>query len=154
MKNFRLWWYWLLFSSLGVMVFGLIMILLPELTRSFFSLLIYSKEDMIDRFGQQPVAYISLVHGVLGAVMFGWGTTLLLIILGPLKRKSQESWKIILVSLIAWFVPDTVFSIYTGFWQNAVFNSIFLVLFLIPLYFMHSYCKHSNDYSKQIPAIL
>jgi hypothetical protein len=30
-------------------------------------------------------------------------------------------------------VPDTAFSLGTGFWQNAVLNAVFVVLFAVPL---------------------
>ncbi len=37
------------------------------------------------------------------------------------------------VSVAAWIVPDTLFSPWTGFWQNAVLNAAILLLFAIPL---------------------
>ena len=37
------------------------------------------------------------------------------------------------VSLVAWFVPDTTFSLWSGFWQNAVLNLVLGVIFVIPL---------------------
>jgi hypothetical protein len=37
------------------------------------------------------------------------------------------------VSAAAWLVPDTVFSLWTGFWRNAVLNSVIALLFVIPL---------------------
>ncbi len=43
------------------------------------------------------------------------------------------------VSLVAWFIPDTVFSIISGFWENAVQNFVFAVLFAIPLVAL--YCQ-------------
>lgn len=39
----------------------------------------------------------------------------------------------IAASLLAWFLPDTGFSLWSGFWQNALFNLGFAVLFLVPL---------------------
>jgi hypothetical protein len=32
-----------------------------------------------------------------------------------------------------WFVTDTVLSLATGFWQNAVLNVVLAVLFAVPL---------------------
>ena len=37
------------------------------------------------------------------------------------------------VSLLAWFVPDTALSLLSGFWQNAALNLVFAVLFALPL---------------------
>jgi hypothetical protein len=37
------------------------------------------------------------------------------------------------VSIAAWFVPDTAFSLWTGYWQNAVLNGVLALAFAIPL---------------------
>lgn len=42
-------------------------------------------------------------------------------------------WRIIALSVAAWFVPDTAYSLWSGFWQNAVLNLAFLILFAVPL---------------------
>jgi hypothetical protein len=39
------------------------------------------------------------------------------------------------VSVLAWFVPDTVFSSYAGFWKNALLNLGFFGLFALGLWF-------------------
>jgi hypothetical protein len=36
-------------------------------------------------------------------------------------------------SIAVWFLLDSGFSILAGYWQNAVFNVVFFVLFFIPL---------------------
>ena len=65
--------------------------------------------------------------------MVGWGVALLLIVRGPLRRDLREGWTIVTVSVLAWFLPDTSFSLISGFGQNAVLNLVFLVLFAVPL---------------------
>ena len=128
------WFRWLLVVIVGVMLFAISMILSPDLIRQFFSLLFYASANGIEsRFGAAAVAYITLVHGVLGAVMLGWSVSLLLVLLGPFQRGSREGWLIVSVSVAVWFVPDTLFSLLTGFWQNAVLNFAFALLFAIPL---------------------
>jgi hypothetical protein len=69
----------------------------------------------------------------MGSVMIGWGTALLLVLRGPMQRNLPEGLKIFGVSLLVWFIPDTTFSIASGFWQNAILNLVFAILFLIPL---------------------
>jgi hypothetical protein len=127
------WWRWLIAVTIGVMVFGLSMVLAPGLIRQVFSLLVYSSPNHIATFGAGAVAYVSLVHAILGAVMFGWGTALLYVVLGPFRRGSREGWQIIAVSVAAWFIPDTAFSLWSGFWQNALLNLAFAVLLAVPL---------------------
>lgn len=133
-KVSTVWFWWLFVAITGVMVFGLSMILSPDLIRRFFGLLLYSSADfMLSTFEPAAVAYITLTHGVLGTVMFGWGAALLLVLSGPFRRGSREGWVILSVSIAAWWVPDTWFSLQMGFWQNAVLNLVFAVLFAVPL---------------------
>ena len=127
------WYRWLVAVTIGMMAFGLFMVLAPGLTRQGFGLMVYSDADRIGEFGARPADYIELVHAVMGSVMFGWGTAMLLVLRGPFRRELREGWTILAVSLTAWFVPDTIFSLASGFWQNAVLTAVFLVLYGIPL---------------------
>jgi hypothetical protein len=129
----RFWQRWLIAVTLGVALFGLTLVIAPALGRQVFGLLIYRSPSGIAELGGSATPYISLVHGVLGAVMFGWAAALLLVVLGPFRRGAREGWTIIAVSVAAWFVPDTIFSLWTGFWPNAVLNLVFAALFAIPL---------------------
>jgi hypothetical protein len=53
--------------------------------------------------------------------------------LGPLRQGDRSAWRIFVVSLLAWFVTDTLFSLWSGFWQNALLNGVFALLFAPPL---------------------
>ena len=135
------WWFWLLVVSGGVVAAGLVMLLAPGLTRLLFSLLLFASPVTIDRFGQQAVGYATLTHGVLGAVLFGWGVMLLAIVAGPLRRQSREAWTTCAISVAAWFIADTGFSLATGFWQNAVLNGVLAILFGLPLVGIRGTCE-------------
>ena len=140
----RFWWHWLIAVTVGVLLFGASMVLAPGFTRQFFGVLLFSSPEAIADYGEPAVAYITLVHGVLGAVMFGWGFALLFIVLGPLRRGSHDAWLTLAVSVAAWFIPDTAFSLLTGFWQNAALNIVFAVLFLIPLTATYRTCRQAH----------
>ncbi|MCK6554182.1 hypothetical protein L6Q96_06295 [Candidatus Binatia bacterium] len=127
------WFRWLVVATIGVTVFGASMMLAPGLIRAAFGLLTYGSTDALEAFGPEAAAYISFAHGIIGAVMVGWGVALLFVILGPFRRGSREAWLTVAVSLAAWFVPDTIFSVWTGFWPNAILNASLAVVFLIPL---------------------
>ncbi len=127
------WFRWILAVTLGVMVFGLALVLAPHLTQQGFSLLVYADTERTATFGADAVAYVSLVHAVLGSVMFGWGVALLFVLRGMFASGIREGWQIIAVSVAAWFIPDTIFSLWSGFWQNALLNGAFIMLFAIPL---------------------
>jgi len=127
------WLTWLFAATIGVMALGLVLVLAPDLTCQGFSLLIYANTNHINAFGSEAVRYIALSHAVLGSVMFGWGVALLFAIRGLFARGVKDSWQIVAVSVIAWFVPDTAFSLWSGFWQNALLNVAFATLFALPL---------------------
>jgi hypothetical protein len=127
------WVNWLTVVAAGVSVFGLMLVLLPDLAAAGFSLLVYADSAQISSFGHQAVAYIALAHAVLGSIMVGWGVALVVILRKIFAQGYKIGWTIVAASAGAWFVPDTIYSIWSGFWPNAVLNAVFLVLFAIPL---------------------
>ena len=127
------WLTWLRVATLGVIAFGLFLVVAPVLAREGFGLLVYSSSGHISGFGREAADYIELTHAVMGAVMVGWGTALLLVLRGPMQSNVREGALIYAVSLTCWFIPDTIFSLASGFWQNAVLNLGFAALFAIPL---------------------
>jgi hypothetical protein len=130
----RFWVNWLTAVAAGVVLFGLVLVVAPGLTRQGFSLLVYSSPGRIDAFGTEPARYISLAHAVIGGVMVGWGSALLYATRTLLAKGMRVGWNLVALSVAAWFIPDTIFSLMSGFWQNAVLNAIFLVLFALPLW--------------------
>jgi len=122
-------WRLLVAATAGLMLFGLALVLMPGFTLQAFSLLVYASAAHLNTFGPEALAYISLVHAVLGSVMFGWGAVLMFLALGPVRRGSQDAWWMFVVSLLAWFIPDTAYSLLSGFWQNALLNVGFALLF-------------------------
>ncbi len=127
------WLAWLRIATVFMIAFGLFLVIAPALSRQGFSLMVYSSADRIGGFGPAAADYIELAHAVMGAVMVGWGVALLMVLRGPMQRNVREGALIYAVSLGCWFVPDTIFSLASGFWQNAILNTGFALLFGIPL---------------------
>lgn len=115
------------------MVFGLALVLAPTLSMQGFSLLVYSNQDQIASFGHEAARYIALAHAVFGAVMFGWGLALIAIVRTLFAAGYRLGWNVVALSVGAWFIPDTSYSLLSGYWQNALLNLAFLVLFAVPL---------------------
>jgi hypothetical protein len=126
------WWRWLIVATIFVLITGIAMVVTPEPVSRMFSLILSSPKNE-DIFGASARAYLMLFQGVLGATMIGWSMALLLVAMGPFRRGLREGWTIIAVSMAAWYIFDTSFSLWTGFWMNAVLNTGFLILFAIPL---------------------
>ena len=129
----KFWSAWLLIVVIGVIFFGLILVILPDLSRQGFSWLIYGSFDRISHFTPEASHYITLAHAVFGSVLVGWGVILLLFIQQFFRKGVKNSWSIITLSILAWFIPDTIFSLASGFAPNAILNLVFLFLFSIPL---------------------
>ena len=132
-RNSLFWWYWLLGSSAGMIMFGLGFILLPERMLDLFNWLLYTNSPRASPFTSPAVTYIVFAHRVLGAVMIGWGVCFLFIIGGFWKHEGSLAWYTVAISILTWFIPDTTISIMGGFVGNAFLNGVFLVAFAIPL---------------------
>jgi hypothetical protein len=128
------WITWLLVVAAGVVAFGLLLVMAPSLARQGFSLLVYGAPDRIDTFGQEPVRYVSLAHTVIAGVMVGWGTALFYVTKTLLAGGSRIAWNLVALSVAAWFVPDTSYTLLAGYWQNGLLNTLFLALFALPLW--------------------
>lgn len=114
-------------------MFGLTLVIAPAIGRRFFGLLIYGRSSAIEELGSEASSYITLGHGVLGALMFGWAMALLFVIVGPFSKGSWTAWLTLAVSIASWFVLDTALSLGLGFWPNAAQNAMFATLFAVPL---------------------
>jgi hypothetical protein len=127
------WWRWLVVVTVGVMLFGLSMMLLPDAIQVLFNFVAFQDSGIEDLFGTEAVHYIQFVYGILGAVMAGWMIPLLFILFGAFRRGEWEGWLAIALSIGFWFVIDSSWSASMGFWGNVVLNIGFFLLYLIPL---------------------
>ena len=127
------WFRWLVAADIIVIVFGAAQALLPDLVRQGFSLLVFGSASYINTFPQDAIRYITLTHAVMGSVMIGWGISMMYTLFTQFRTGEWTGWVSIAVAMTFWFIPDTSMSIITGFWQNAVLNVGFILLFAIPL---------------------
>jgi len=74
-----------------------------------------------------------LILGVLGATMMGWGLVILLVARYAFTYKVPYLLRIIMISLIVWYVADTLISACFKAYFNIVLNSFILIVTLIPL---------------------
>ena len=70
---------------------------------------------------------------VLGAVMAGWSVMMIQIVRGPLSDGSTWALRVLIRSLVLWFVLDTGMSLVLGFPGHALFNVPFAIALGIPL---------------------
>ncbi len=52
--------------------------------------------------------------GVSGAVMAGWGSSMLYIVHHPFQKREKWSWRSIFYPLLLWYILDSTISAYYG----------------------------------------
>jgi hypothetical protein len=119
------WWRWLLIVNAGVLLFGLGFIVVPDLMYNFFDLVLFWDATPKISFNPEVIGYIKFAYGVLGAVMIGWAISLYYILLVPFRRGEREAWLGVTLSVTVWYVVDSVWSVATGFYENAILNTAF-----------------------------
>ena len=70
---------------------------------------------------------------IYGAIMIGWGTTLLLLGRLAFRRQDRELMKILLYGVILWLVIEAAFSFYLGVYFNVGVDIGVAILFAIPI---------------------
>ena len=68
-----------------------------------------------------------------GAIMTGWGVTLLLVGRVAFAQRSKELKQALLVGLTIWLVIEAVASVWFGVWFNVGVDVAVLLLFAVPL---------------------
>ncbi len=68
-----------------------------------------------------------------GAVMLGWGVTLLLVGRAAFRREDRELKRALLVGIAVWLAGEAATSAWLGVWYNVGVDVVVLVLFGIPL---------------------
>lgn len=135
------WINWLTYTAEFTVLFGLLMVLAPGLTQQAFGLLIFQNSEQFAAFDPQATAYIELAHAVMGSVLVGWGALIFMLVRKLNVKDAKETCCMITISVLLWYVSDTAFSLYSGFWQNAVLNSGFAVLYAVPLLALRKYYR-------------
>ena len=126
---------WLKLASATVIAFGLLFFLstLPPLSTpmAFLVDLIFWPIDGGEDLAAPPSR---LLLAISGGVMAGWGLLLWQITTHLYPSDPHLARSLILTSVAIWFVVDSLGSILAGAWLNALFNIVFLEMFVIPLW--------------------
>ena len=125
---------WLNIWSLAVTLFGAILALAAfaptdGLARMVFGLLQNPLPDNMDLLHRFSI-------GLMGAVTMGWGMTLYVAFQAAhlLERAdAARIWRSITVVALIWYAVDSYISVATGYWMNAVSNTLIIILYFIPV---------------------
>jgi len=135
MKNFKFWYCWLIVASCLIILFGLSMVLFSNtFLFGYFNNMVHNNFPVN---GDLIVlkSLLTWLYAVLGATMIGWGICILYVLQNAFIRKERWAWFAIIVGLLAWFIPDTFMSYFSGAIFNVVLNFALLLAFLLPLIF-------------------
>jgi hypothetical protein len=124
--TFPRWIRYLRVLTVVLAIASLTLVVLPALGAAAFSLLVYQESRF--PFAADAIPYVHVMHAVLGSVMAGW-FALMYWVIGRL-RTDRDAWTALVFSLAVWFVPDTLYSLGSRFWENAVLNMVVVLLFL------------------------
>jgi hypothetical protein len=125
---------WLRIWAWGVILFGVAIALFAFVPtegpmRLFF-------EILGNPISETPDSHFRFAMGLMGCISVGWGLTFLTAFEAGHQltgAAAAKFWHGILAATAVWFVTDGFVSIHTGFWMNAVSNTVLAVLFLIPV---------------------
>jgi hypothetical protein len=131
----KIWQNWFSAWAIGVFFFGLVLAggafdASDGLTRALFALF---GNPVPDNAGE----HYRFSVGLMGAVTMGWGLTFWVVFKAlNLIDAAQAAplWRKLTLFTLVWYVIDCIISIATGFWMNAISNTILLVLYFIPLF--------------------
>jgi hypothetical protein len=143
MESFVFWQKWLLVVGVIISVFGIVMALfngtvLFELFNSQIDPVFWGTGKVAD----ESKGFQQWIYGVLGATVAGWGISLAFIAYHPFQKKERWSWNCLVVGLLVWFLTDTAISLYFKVYFNAAFNTLVLILAMLPVAFTR---KHFSE---------
>jgi hypothetical protein len=130
----KIWQNWFAAWAVGVVIFGAVLAggafeATDGLTRALFTL-------FGNPVAEEPGAHYRFSVGLMGAVTMGWGLTYgvafkALSLINP--AQAAPLWRSLTLFAGIWYGVDSAISITTGFWMNAVSNTIVMAVYLIPL---------------------
>ncbi len=126
------WRNWMLAWCLGVALFGLV------LAGAGFAETSGPAQALLDRMSggalllDRPLRFGIGLQGALSIAIAGlaWAAIRAADALGP---DGAPIWRLLLWSMLAWYVIDSAISCANGLWLNAVSNTVLMIALLVPL---------------------
>ena len=148
MVKFSFWQRWLFVVGLVIAVFGLVMGFLNGTI--VFELFNRQIDPVFWDAGAMPEAatgFRQWVYGAWGATVAGWGIFVVFIAHYPFRHRERWSWNCLAVGLLIWYLVDMAISLYFRVYFNAAFNTLLLILSVLPLAYTrkHFHANHRPD---------
>jgi hypothetical protein len=145
MNKFKFWYYWLIVVSWIIIGFGLSLVTISQ--SPYFDIL---NKPVLQIFNISPESYgtkkiIIWLYSILGATMAGWGMCIYLMLKHAFVKKEKWTWIALLISMIIWFIPDTIISVLYGAYFNVIINTLILFIIALPLSFVYQDFFHAEN---------
>ena len=129
------WAKWILGFSFIVMLGGIgFAFIFPYLSPQVLGVFFTEITNMsITELSSAEIRFHNLLTGVIGGIMFGWGLMLVFLGYRLLKRPLAWIWTVITISLVAWYLSDTLASILAGSSFNVALNTTLFLLAMPPV---------------------
>ncbi len=121
-------------TGIGTILFGLAMVLaLVSPLKPVFDIFLDLVHLPLD--GQQALEGDSarVLAAITGGLMVGLGALTWCIAVHVYAKDAETGGRIILIGVMAWYVPDSFGSYMVGAWFNVVLNTGFLAMFVLPV---------------------
>jgi hypothetical protein len=102
----------------------------PQVMEVFFTEITHMN---LSELTSAEIRFHNLLSGVIGGIMFGWGLMLAFLGYRLVKRPVAWIWTVIAISLIAWYLSDTLASIMAGSSFNVALNTTLFLLAMPPV---------------------
>lgn len=135
----KFWLGWLKITMWLIVIVGALLALFSDyLFADFLNL----KINSIFFKGEPPMLQVELLKkwlfGISGAVMMGWGLSMLYVVSIPFKQREQWAWRCIFYPVLVWYIIDSAVSVYFGVGFNVIINSVLFLQIVAPLLFLRT----------------
>jgi hypothetical protein len=140
--KFNFWQKWLLISAILTSIFGLMMVL--GINSEGFNAQFNPAFWGTDTPGIQVRNYQQWIMGVLGSAWMSWGIFIVFIASVPFNRKEKWARNCLLLGIVSWYILDTIISLKANVGTNALLNTVFAAMLLIPICFTFNKFNYSK----------
>lgn len=134
MSSFSFWQRWLFVVGIIIAVFGILMAFLSA--TPLFDLFNRQIDPVFwgrNAVGETAKHFQQWIYGVWGATIAGWGIFVTWVARYPFNKKERWARNCLVLGLLVWFILDTWLSVSYKVYFNAVFNTVLLVLTMLPI---------------------
>ncbi len=136
-ENF--WLGWLKVTMIMVIVAGVFLAIFSGFANTQF---LDAKINKVFLYGSNTGHQIESLKnwytGLVGALMMGWGISMLYVVSHPLRKREQWAWRSIFYPVVVWYIIDSGISAYFGVIFNVVINTILFLQIMAPLLFLRN----------------